>query len=336
MNVENVVPMAPPREPVDMEVPHKTVLLHEMLAALAPYEGGTYVDATLGAGGHAEAILSVAGTRVIGIDRDLSALAIARGRLGHFGDRFVPVHGKFSEIAGHLEALGISCVHGICADIGVSSMQLNEAERGMSFRLGGPIDMRMDASDGSTALDLIEALSDDELADVLFRFGDEKRSRRVARCIKQAHAAGELHTTLDLRRAVIRAVGPARIGGVDPATKTFQALRIAVNDELGELNALIEAAKQVLSVGSVFAVISFHSLEDRLMKRAFRSVGWSALTKKPVVPSDAETAENPRARSAKLRAARRIDESENLGFDMDDPDTFGGGESAVDDEESVA
>lgn len=335
MNVENVVPMAPPREPVDLDPPHKSVLLRETIAALDPHDGGLYVDATLGAGGHTEAILEVPGTRVIAVDRDDVALAIAREKLARFGDRVTFVHGRFAEIEGHLKAIGVDLVDGLCADIGVSSMQLTEADRGMSFRRDGPLDMRMDRSSGATALDLIDSLSDDELADVLFRFGEERRSRRVARCIKQARAAGELATTLDLRRAVVRAVGPARIGGVDPATRTFQALRIAVNDEIGELTALIAAAEKVVRVGGIFAVISFHSIEDRLMKRAMRGEplgpggptlrgAWTPLTKKPVTPSDAETAENPRARSAKLRAGRRKGEDEGLdlrGYEIDEEET---------------
>lgn len=331
MNVENVVPMAPPREPIDQDPPHKSVLLHETIAALAPRAGGIYVDATLGAGGHTEALLSLEGTRVIGVDRDETALALARERLAPFGDRVTFVHGRFAEIEAHLAALGVGQVDGLCADIGVSSMQLTEADRGMSFRKDGPLDMRMDRTRGTTALDLIDALSDDELADVLYRFGEERRSRRVARCIKQARAAGELATTLDLRRAVVRAVGPARIGGVDPATRTFQALRIAVNDEIGELSALIDAAARVVRPGGVFAVISFHSIEDRAVKRAFKAGGWMQLTKKPIVPGDAETAENPRARSAKLRAARRVDEES---IDLDDAPESEAVE--VEDEESVS
>ncbi len=322
MNVENVVPMAPPREPVDLDPPHKSVLLRETVDALAPHDGGLYVDATLGAGGHTEAILAIPGTRVIAIDRDTVALELAKERLAAFGDRVTFVHGRFAEIEAHLAALGVDGVDGLCADIGVSSMQLTEADRGMSFRRDGPLDMRMDRSSGTTALDMIDNLSDDELADVLFRFGEERRSRRVARCIKQAREAGELSTTLDLRRAVVRAVGPARIGGVDPATRTFQALRIAVNDEIGELTALIAAAEKVVKPGGIFAVISFHSIEDRLMKRALRSGPWTPLTKKPITPSDAETAENPRARSAKLRAGRRIEEGAGLFEGIDEEESF--------------
>jgi 16S rRNA (cytosine1402-N4)-methyltransferase len=188
----------------------------------------------------------------------------------------------------------------------VSSPQLEDAERGMSFRREGPIDMRMDAEGEQTALEMVGALSDDELANVIYEYGDERRSRRIARSIKKALAAGELRTTLDLRRAIVRAVGPARVGGIDPATRTFQALRIAVNQELEELAHLLAELPTVLAPGGVAAILSFHSLEDRLVKRAFLTPGWMPMTKKPSCPSDEEYAQNPRARSAKLRAARRV------------------------------
>lgn len=307
MNVVNVVkmPSAPP--PPSPAHPHVSVLLTETLAALAPRPGSTFIDATLGAGGHTEAILEHPGTVVVGVDRDPVALGIATRRLARFGDRFIPVAGRFSDITSIAEKYAPGGVHGILADVGVSSMQLDMPERGMSFRHEGPLDMRMDGTQGETALDLIERLDDTELANVIYRLGDERRSRRVARCIKQALANGELHTTLDLRRAVVRAVGPARVGGVDPSTKTFQALRIAVNEELEELTALLDGARDVLGEEGVIAIIAFHSLEDRIVKRALqdRSV-WSRIYKKPVVPSAREVGDNPRARSAKLRAARRL------------------------------
>jgi 16S rRNA (cytosine1402-N4)-methyltransferase len=306
MNVVNVVPMSVPHPPPRPRDPHVPVLRREVIAALAPKSQGVYVDATLGAGGHAEALLETPGTRVIGVDRDPRALALARARLARFGGRLATVHGRFSEIEAHLAALEIARVDGIVADVGLSSMQLEDAGRGMSFRLEGPLDMRMDPTEGETALDLIDRLDDDALADVIYRFGEERRSRRVARCIKQARASGELETTADLRRAVVRAVGPARVGGIDPATRTFQALRVAVNHEIEELHALLEAASRVLSPGGVLAVISFHSLEDRVVKYALRDPAlWEPLSKKPITASDEEVAENPRARSAKLRAARR-------------------------------
>ena len=307
MNVLHVLkmPSVPPRPLSDR--PHVSVLAAEVQDALAPRSGLVFVDATLGAGGHSEAILAAPGTRVIGIDRDEVALEMARHRLAAYGERFTPIKAQFSEIAGVLAALGIASVDGIVADVGVSSMQIDVPSRGMSFRAEGPIDMRMDRSSGETALELIERLDDTELADVIYKLGEERRSRRVARCIRQALANGELKTTLDLRKAVVRAVGPARIGGVDPSTRTFQALRIAVNGELDELEALLASAPSVLREEGVLAVITFHSLEDRIVKRALRDKAiWAPLTKKPIVPSDAEAHENPRARSAKLRAARRI------------------------------
>ena len=308
MNVENVVPMRlPPPPPRPRAEPHVTVLRNETVAAIAPAAGGVYLDATLGAGGHTEAILEVPGTRVIGVDRDESALALARARLAGFGSRATFVHGRFGDIAAHLAALGLSGVDGMIADLGLSSMQHDQAERGMSFRTEGPLDMRMDTSSGETALDLIDRLDDDELANVIFKYGEERRSRRVARCIKQARDQGDLVTTLDLRRAVVRAVGPARIGGVDPATRTFQGLRIAVNRELEELEQLLALAPDVVKIGGFVAIISFHSLEDRLVKRALRGRDlWRPLTKKPIVPDDEETNENSRSRSAKLRAAERV------------------------------
>jgi 16S rRNA (cytosine1402-N4)-methyltransferase len=314
VNVVNIVPMEPlPPSQRSTSGSHVPVLLGEALTLLAPREGGLYVDCTLGAGGHAEAILRVPGTRLVGFDRDPSALALASARLARFGARFTAVHAPFSDLEAELEALSIRGVDGVLADVGVSSMQLDDPSRGMSFRGEGPIDMRMDPTRGQSALELIEELDDDELANVLYRLGEERRSRRVARCIKQALAAGELATTLDLRRAVVRALGPARVGGVDPATRTFQALRIAVNAELDELTTLIDAAGRALAPGGALAVISFHSLEDRIVKRAFQDKErWDALTKKPIVASDEEAAQNPRSRSAKLRAARRRPDAREL------------------------
>jgi len=311
MNVVNIVPMSSPLPPPRPREPHVSVLRQEVLAALAPHSQGTYVDATLGAGGHAEAVLETPGTRLIGVDRDPRALELARARLARFGERVAYVHGRFSDIERHLAALQIPAVDGLLADVGLSSMQLDEADRGMSFRMEGPLDMRMDPTSGETALELIDRLEDDELADVIYQYGEERRSRRVARCIKQARDSGELHTTADLRRAVVRAVGPARVGGVDPATRTFQALRIAVNQELEELHALLASAARVIAPGGVLAVISFHSLEDRIVKHALRERSvWQPLTKKPITASDEEVSDNPRARSAKLRAARRVGAAE--------------------------
>lgn len=287
---------------------HVTVMAAEVVRALAPERGGVYLDVTAGGGGHSAAILRTAqNARVIAFDRDPLAVEVTRHRLAEFGERALVVHHAFSDVGQWLASAGIGPASGLVADLGVSSQQLADRERGMSFRSEGPLDMRMDPSSGETARELIERLSQDELADVVYQLGEERRSRRVAACIKQALAAGELETTLDLRRAVVRAVGPRRIGGIDPATRTFQALRIAVNRELDELKALLAELPALLSPGGVAAIISFHSLEDRLVKRAFleREL-WERLHKKAITASDEERAENPRARSAKLRAARRV------------------------------
>lgn len=334
MNVLNVVPMPPtvPPPPASDRVLHTSVLVREVLAALDPGEGDVIVDATLGLGGHSESILASTGARLVGIDRDDEALSRARQRLARFGERATLVKARFSEIEQVVQALGLPAVAGVLADVGVSSMQIDSADRGMSFRFDGPLDMRMDTSDGETALDLIERLDDDELADVLYRYGEERRSRRIARCIKMALAEGKLETTLDLRRAVVRAVGPARVGGVDPATRTFQALRVAVNAELDELTALLEAGPRVVAPGGVLAIISFHSLEDRLVKVAMKDRAvWQPLTKKPVVAQPHEIEDNPRARSAKLRAARRVTQDIE-GLDGPDFDADGEAHPADEDE----
>jgi len=291
---------------------HLSVMTEEVLSALAPERGGVYVDLTAGGGGHSAAILSrAANARVIAFDRDPAAISAARERLGEFGERAMVVHASFEEVEAWLAGAHMEPVQGLLADLGVSSHQLTDSARGMSFRTEGPLDMRMDRTRGETARELVERLSQEELADVIYHYGEERRSRRVAACIKQAIAAGELETTLDLRRAVVRAVGPRRIGGIDPATRTFQALRIAVNGELDQLTALLDMAHRVLAPGGIAAIISFHSLEDRLVKRAFLDRDrWERLSKKPLVASDEEQAKNPRSRSAKLRAARRLDHSE--------------------------
>jgi 16S rRNA (cytosine1402-N4)-methyltransferase len=290
---------------------HTTVMRDEVARALAPRPGGTYVDATLGGGGHTVALLAAEPrARIVGVDRDPAAIAAAQECLAPVADRVTLVRATFSRVRAELDALGIERVDGLVADLGVSSPQLDEAERGMSFRREGPLDMRMDPENGETALELIDRLSDDELANVIYQYGEERRSRRIARSIKKALASGELKTTLDLRRATVRAVGPARVGGVDPATRTFQALRIAVNRELEELEALLASLGDVVALGGVASVISFHSLEDRLVKRAFLADGWQPLTKKPVMAGDEEQQQNARSRSAKLRSARRVDPGE--------------------------
>lgn len=284
---------------------HATVMKAEVVAALSPREG-VFVDATVGGGGHAEAILAAAPkATLVAMDRDPSALEAARERLAPFGARVTFVHARFGELEARLAALGVAHVAGVCADLGVSSPQIDDPSRGMSFRHEGPLDMRMDPSTGETALELVERLSEEDLANVIFHSGDERRSRRIARSIKRAARERDLATTLDLRRAIVRAVGPMRVGGIDPATRTFQALRIALNDELGEMDRLFDALPRVLADGGIASVISFHSLEDRRAKHTFADkTTWETLTKKPVMATDAEREANPRAGSAKLRSAR--------------------------------
>jgi 16S rRNA (cytosine1402-N4)-methyltransferase len=287
---------------------HLPVLLENVISGLEAAQGGLFVDATAGGAGHSRAILAASpSVRLIATDRDLQAVETARERLSEFGERAHVAHARFSEIASVLDDAGIGQVDGILADLGVSSFQIDTAERGMSFRHQGPLDMRMDTSRGETALELIARLDQDELADVIYELGEERASRRVARCIKQQYEEGTLNDTLELRRAIVRAVGPRRIGGIDPATRTFQALRIAVNSELNEISALLTLARTRLKPGGLLAVISFHSLEDRLVKREFQNrMAWAPLTKKPIIATDEEQAQNPRSRSAKLRIARRL------------------------------
>jgi len=288
---------------------HTPVLLDEVLEHLDPRPGGVYADVTLGGGGHAKAILerSSPDGRLIGTDRDPSALEAASAALSAFGDRATLRKARIGELADVLASLEVENVDGVLADLGVSSVQLDRAERGFSIAKDGPIDMRMDPTEGETALELIGRSDADELANVIYRYGEERRSRKIARSLRRAYEDGELETTGDLRHAVRRAIGPRR-GRIDPATKTFQALRIAVNDELGELEALLEQAPQLVRIGGVVAVISFHSLEDRMVKHAFRdSEQLSPLTKRPIIASEREREHNPRSRSAKLRAARRVE-----------------------------
>ncbi len=261
------------------------------------------VDMTVGGGGHASALLEAGVDRVIGIDRDPDALAIASGRLARFGERFRAVHRRFSEVE---EADVQGPVAGVLFDLGVSSLQLDRPERGFGYRVQGPLDMRMDSSDRPSAAELVNALSELELADLIFRLGEEPRSRRIARAIVRARP---IETTDELARVVVGAVG-RRPGGPHPARRTFQALRIAVNRELEELAASLPRAVGFLAPGGRVVVIAYHSLEDRIVKRALRDdERLSVLTKKPVRPSEDEIARNPRARSARLRAAERLGEA---------------------------
>lgn len=290
------------------EFSHETVLLRETVEALVPRAGGRYVDATLGGAGHASAILEASAPDGVlyGIDRDPAALEAARARLAPFGARAVLLHATFAQLRELLAALGVERVDGVVADLGVSSPQLDRDERGFSFARSGPLDMRMNPTDDAPLSEVLASLSTDELADALYQLGDERRSRAIARSIKAALELGELTTTEDLRRTVIRVTGPKK-RGVDPATRTFQALRMVVNRELEQLSSLLAALPELLSVGGRAAIISFHSGEDRLVKQAFRNdLRLRPLTKKPLVASELEQANNPRARSAKLRIAERV------------------------------
>jgi 16S rRNA (cytosine1402-N4)-methyltransferase len=283
------------------------VLLEEALRFLQPDNGGVFVDCTLGLGGHARALLERGAARVIGIDRDADALRRATERLREFGDRLVPVHSDYRQIGEVLDAHGNSMVDGVLADLGVSSLQLDADGRGFSFRRDEPLDMRMDRSGGATAADLVNRASEREIADAIFQFGEERYSRRIARAIV---AARPLTTTGQLASIVRRAVPTRGWQRIDPATRTFQAVRIWVNGELDGLDRFVRDAASRLREGGRVVVITFHSLEDRIVKHTMRGLaqdadGWQVLTKKPLVATDAERARNPRSRSAKLRALAR-------------------------------
>jgi 16S rRNA (cytosine1402-N4)-methyltransferase len=256
----------------------------------------TVIDMTLGAGGHAEALLDSGVRRLIGVDRDPAAIALASGRLARFGERFTALLARFSDLPAE------NRVDGVLYDLGVSSMQLDSPERGFSYRNPGPLDMRM-GPEGESAMDLVNTLPEEELARIIFEFGEERRSRRVAAAIARARSRAPIATTDELARVVAGALG-ARRGGPHPARRTFQALRIAVNRELEELAVSLPRAAAVLAPGGRVVAISYHSLEDRILKRfLLGEPSLDVLTKKPLVPSRREAERNPRARSAKLRAA---------------------------------
>jgi len=266
----------------------------------------TVVDMTVGGGGHAEALLEEGVNRVVGVDRDPVALALAGERLGRFGDRFRPVAGTFSDAPG--EVVGPGQADGVLFDLGVSSMQLDDTERGFGYRTDGPLDMRMDRSGrGPTAADLVNDLPEEELADLIFTYGEERQSRRVARAIVRARQRGRIETTGELAGVVAGALG-RRPGRAHPARRTFQALRIAVNREIEELTTSLPWAASVLAPGGCVVVLSYHSLEDREVKRFLRDEPTlRALTKRPLTATAEEVARNPRSRSAKLRAAEKVD-----------------------------
>ena len=302
---------------------HIPVLGREAVAMLSPRDGGLYVDATFGAGGYSRAILDTAGTRVVGIDRDRSAIAAGFDLVDRSGGRLTLVEDRFSNLAEICAARGITSVDGVVMDVGVSSMQLDEAGRGFSFRLGGPLDMRM-GHDGPTAADVIAKASEADLANIIYIFGEERHSRGVARAIVAARKEAPIATTRALADIVAKVVW-SKPGEIHPATRTFQALRIFVNEELDELHLALSAAERVLKPGGRLVVVSFHSLEDRIVKNFLveraRAGGGSRhlpelaqaapsfviLTRRPVTADDAEVSANPRARSAKLRAAERTE-----------------------------
>ncbi|MEK6726092.1 MAG: 16S rRNA (cytosine(1402)-N(4))-methyltransferase RsmH [Deltaproteobacteria bacterium] len=311
-----------------MEASHIPVLLNEALEFLEPESGGIYVDGTLGMGGHTSEILkrSYPDGRVIGIDRDTEALKIASVRLQEFGDRVSLMHGNFSEMGRIAHELGIKEVDGILLDVGVSSLQIDTDIRGFSFLRDAPLDMRMDTTCGITAGDIVNNYSPKELQELLWKFGEESYARRIVREIIKAREISRIATTRELARIVERSI-PRRDWPreIHPATKTFQALRIAVNDELGSLERGLDAGMTILKSGGRFCVVSFHSLEDRIVKNRFRD--WEkpcicppslpvcncgkvktarVLTKKAVKASDDEITANPRARSARLRVAEKI------------------------------
>ena len=304
---------------------HVPVLVDEVRALLQPERGGIFVDCTVGLGGHARMMLEHGAGHLIGIDRDRDALALAGAALEGFGERVTLVHADYREIGAVLDAQGVQEAAGVLADLGVSSMQLDREGRGFSFRRDEPLDMRMDRSQGETAADLIDRVEERELADVIYQFGEERRSRQVARAIVTARQQGRIETTGRLAEIVRRAVAARGWQRIDPATRTFQALRIWVNRELDGLDSFIGAAANRLQLDGRIAVIAFHSLEDRVVKHTLRdlsgrrslderavarpapgAVQMKVLTKHPIVAGAAEAAANPRARSAKLRAAVRV------------------------------
>ncbi|HJQ60877.1 MAG TPA: 16S rRNA (cytosine(1402)-N(4))-methyltransferase RsmH [Vineibacter sp.] len=307
---------------------HVPVLCGEVVRQLAPRDGGTYVDGTFGAGGYSRALLDAAECRVFGIDRDPEAVRAARSMEAEAAGRLVVIEGRFGDMTELLGARGVTAVAGVALDLGVSSMQIDTPERGFSFRSDGPLDMRMSGV-GPSAADIVNTSGESELADILYAYGEERQSRRIARAIVRARADTPITRTGQLADIVRRALGPAAgRDKIDPATRTFQALRIHVNDEQGELRRGLDAADTLLAPGGRLAVVSFHSLEDRAVKTFLRDRGgegprpsrhapdarrgdgraptWRVLTRRPVTAGAAECTANPRARSARLRAGEKL------------------------------
>jgi 16S rRNA (cytosine1402-N4)-methyltransferase len=285
-------------------------MVTEALRWLEPARGGVFVDCTLGLGGHTAALLEGGASRVVAIDRDEEAIAMARQRLGAFGDRVDIVHADYRDLGAVLDDRRLEHIDGVLADLGVSSMQLDALDRGFSFRGDAPLDMRMDRSRGATAAERLREVSEGDLADVIYRYGEERHSRRIARAVVRAREEHPIATTGQLAELVRRAVPHRGWQRIDPATRTFQALRIWVNGELEGLDRFLGDAVSRLRAGARLVVIAFHSLEDRIVKHTLRALDREAgvvrvLTPRPEVPGDDEIAQNPRARSAKLRAAER-------------------------------
>jgi len=302
---------------------HLPVLYHETIHALSPHDGGHYVDGTVGIGGHAGGILeaSAPSGKLLGLDLDPQALTLAQKRLAPFGDRVTLKQASYTTLEGQLETLGWPAVDGIVLDLGVSSLQLDTVERGFSFRAAAPLDMRFNPGGYLTAADLVNGLPEKDLADIIYKYGEERKSRQIARAII---ARRPVYTTTELADIVVKVVRPHK-GQIHPATRTFQALRIATNDELQAVETILPQAIQVLAPGGRLAVISFHSLEDRIVKHFFRQESRDCLcpprqpvctcdhqatireiSRRPIRPEATETLSNPRARSSRLRVAEKL------------------------------
>jgi 16S rRNA (cytosine1402-N4)-methyltransferase len=291
---------------------HAPVMTREVLAFLQPEKGGLFVDCTVGLGGHALALLEAGATKVIGLDRDPAALALARETLSKYSERVELVHSDYRAIASVLDARGVQRVDGTLTDMGMSSYQLDAEGRGFSFQREDPLDMRMDTTTGPTAADMLRDAPEADIADVIYQFGEERFSRRIARAIVYARESSPLETTAQLASIVRRAVPRRGFSRIDPATRTFQALRIWVNRELENIDEFLRTVVRRLNTGARLVVITFHSLEDRIVKHTLRALAQSEdariqiLTKRPITPQPDELERNPRARSAKLRAAECV------------------------------
>jgi 16S rRNA (cytosine1402-N4)-methyltransferase len=290
---------------------HRPVMVTEVLEHLSPARGGVFVDATVGLGGHARALLDAGASRLVGLDRDPAAVARAAEALLEYDERVAIEHRDYREFDDALDARHVATVAGVLVDFGVSSMQLDAPGRGFSFRRDEPLDMRMNPMAGETAAELVGEADEKTLADVIYRFGEERRSRRIARAIVRARERQAIVTTGQLADIVRRALPRRGASRIDPATRTFQAIRIWVNEELDGLDGFLARAARRLEPGGRLVALTFHSLEDRIVKHTFRAlqaageIGFTVRTRRPVTPSATEAAENPRARSAKLRALER-------------------------------